>query len=307
MEQGGANEENPPIQICIPSAESSKVPGLSSAYRKEWDVLRSYIREREPDMPVMLLNLTKVKEQWQRWKHELPRVEVFYATKCNSDLGLMRFLSKLGANFDCASLAEMQLIIEHLNLPAESIVYSNVFKEEYGMHYAHAHGVRLTTFDSISELTRISQHMPNAELMLRIIPSPLSVSSQKFGAHPKEWAQLLDFAKTLRLKMVGVNFHVGWGTGVTSMFIEAIRSARRVFDMGVDRGFEMRILDIGGGFPNAALDVEHRGPIFEDITKEMRNALDELFPPTSNFRIIAEPGQFFSGPAICLAVKVNTR
>jgi diaminopimelate decarboxylase len=55
--------------------------------------------------------------------------------------------------------------------------------------------------------------------------------------------------------------------------MQAIAAAARVFKMGKAYGFDMDLLDIGGGF--AAVNA----------------ALDAHFPPCSGIRIIAEPGR----------------
>ncbi len=58
-----------------------------------------------------------------------------------------------------------------------------------------------------------------------------------------------------------------------NVLMQAIAAAARVFKMGKAYGFDMDLLDIGGGF--AAVNA----------------ALDAHFPPCSGIRIIAEPGR----------------
>lgn len=57
--------------------------------------------------------------------------------------------------------------------------------------------------------------------------------------------------------MVGISFHVGSGCRDAFIFDKAIRSARTLFDFGNSLGFQMNVLDLGGGFPgtdNAAME-----------------------------------------------------
>lgn len=42
------------------------------------------------------------------WRHYLPRVELFYATKCNVDDNIIKECVKLGCGFDVASDAEIK-------------------------------------------------------------------------------------------------------------------------------------------------------------------------------------------------------
>ena len=45
------------------------------------------------------------------------------------------------------------------------------------------------------------------------------------------------------------SFHVGSGCEEANAFGVAIQQARDVFDKGLQLGFDMKLLDIGGGFP----------------------------------------------------------
>ena len=45
------------------------------------------------------------------------------------------------------------------------------------------------------------------------------------------------------------SFHVGSGCSNVVAFSSAVRAAREVFDIAETLGFEMTLLDIGGGFP----------------------------------------------------------
>ncbi|XP_042339207.1 ornithine decarboxylase-like, partial [Plectropomus leopardus] len=76
--------------------------------------------------------------------------------------------------------------------------------------------------------------------------------------------------------------------------------ARHVFDVGNLQGFQMRLLDIGGGFSGTG---DFKGK-FEEFSEVINGALDEFFPPDSGVRIIAEPGRFYVESAFTLAVNV---
>lgn len=87
-------------------------------------------------------------------------------------------------------------------------------------------------------------------------PSALYVLGKKFGADPNtEAKKLLNLAKSLRLNVIGVAFHIGSGSKNYTIYQNAIASAKKVFDIGSDLGFKFHILDIGGGFPGNKNDV----------------------------------------------------
>ena len=62
---------------------------------------------------------------------------------------------------------------------------------------------------------------------------------------------LLEWAKELDIDVIGVKFHVGSGYTDPETFMQVISDACCVFDIGAKVGFNMYLLDIGGGFPGS--------------------------------------------------------
>ncbi len=85
----------------------------------------------------------------------------------------------------------------------------------------------------------------------------------KFGASLEIAKDLLALAKSLDLNVVGVSFHVGSGCFDAMAFREAVTAARRVFDEAQEVGYDLTLLDVGGGFPGNHGD----GLSFEEIAK----------------------------------------
>ena len=65
------------------------------------------------------------------------------------------------------------------------------------------------------------------------------------------------------------SFHVGSGCEEASAFSVAIEQARTVFDMGLEMGFSMEMLDIGGGFPGQ----ESASITFEEVSNVVLSVL----------------------------------
>lgn len=68
-----------------------------------------------------------------------------------------------------------------------------------------------------------------------------------------------------------------------------LRTLLQAFDMGAEYGFNMELLDIGGGF-TAPYD-EPTGRLFYTTAAVINTALDTHFPTGCGVRIIAEPGR----------------
>ncbi|XP_058034427.1 ornithine decarboxylase [Ahaetulla prasina] len=249
-----------------------------------------------------IADLGDVLKKHLRWYKALPRVFPFYAVKCNDSIAIVKTLASLGAGFDCASKTEIQLV-QSAGVPPERIIYANPCKQVSQIKHAANNGVQMMTFDSEVELMKIARAHPKAKLVLRIATDDSKAVcrlSVKFGATLKNSRLLLERAKELDLNIIGVSFHVGSGCTDPETFVQAISDARCVFDMGAELGFNMYLLDIGGGFPGSE-DVKLK---FEEITNVINPALDKYFPPDSGVKIIAEPGRYYVASAFTLAVNI---
>lgn len=247
-----------------------------------------------------IVDLGRVIQRYLDWVRLLPRVQPFYAVKCNNDTAIVKTLGSLGVNFDCASKNEIQQVLD-MGFDANRIIYANPCKMKSHISYARSSGVDLMTFDNVAELRKVAEVYPNSRLVMRIITddsNSVCKFSSKFGVPLHNTKALLEEAKKLDLNVVGISFHVGSGCMSTASFISAIRSAANVFEQAKNIGFNFNFLDIGGGFPGSN-DV----PItFPEIANAVRPLLDELFPP--EVQIISEPGRYFVCEAYTLAVNV---
>ncbi|KAK6529725.1 hypothetical protein TWF281_008887 [Arthrobotrys megalospora] len=243
-------------------------------------------------------DLGEVYRQHLRWKLNLPRIEPFYAVKCNPDPQVLRLLANLGCGFDCASKKEIETILS-MDISPSRIIYAHPCKTASFIRYAASEGVEHMTFDNAEELYKCKRFFPSARLLLRIATDDskaLCRLSVKYGAPLDSTASLLALAKDLGLNVVGVSFHVGSGTYDPTAYISAVEDARRVFDEGSDLGFDMKLLDVGGGYG-------HNN--FEAIASVLGPAVDQYFP--RNVRVIAEPGRYYVASAFTVAAHVIAR
>lgn len=243
-------------------------------------------------------DLGEVYRQHMRWKKNLPRVKPFYAVKCNPDPQVIKLLAGLGTGFDCASKSEIEQVLD-LGVDPSRIIYAQPCKTNSYVRYVANQGVKQMTFDNADELRKIAKLYPDAELYLRILTddsSSLCRLSLKFGASLDSTEELLALAKDLGLNVVGVSFHVGSGASDPLAFLKAVQDAAHVFKQAASFGFDLKTLDVGGGFC---------GETFEAMAHTLREALDEYFPPTVN--IIAEPGRYYVSTAFTIACNIIAR
>jgi len=289
-------------------AEKYKIERVSPKFDMV-QFMKNKIIDSELEDPFYVIDIGVLKRKIQQWRTLLPRVEPFYALKCNPHPVLLRTLRALGVGFDCASKNEIQTVLNGLQICSSKIIFANPCKPVNHLLYAKQNGVDLMTFDNKQELIKIKKHHPSARLVLRILTddsSSICRFGSKFGAPPGHIPTLLSTCKELGLNLVGVSFHVGSGCLSAEAYVDAVRRAHAVFRKAEELQLPpLSILDIGGGFPGASDPFPH--PSFKDIARALRAVLDQLFPPRQGVRIIAEPGRYFAAETHTLAVCVFAR
>jgi ornithine decarboxylase len=116
--------------------------------------------------------------------------------------------------------------------------------------------------------------------------------SSKFGALPGEAVDLISFAHNNNLIVEGLSFHVGSQCTNPANYSQALNLAASIFAEAKTRGFDLKILDIGGGFP---AHYDKAIPPFRRLAKTINSEIDRLFPEP--IEILAEPGRFLVATA----------
>ncbi|TKC36532.1 hypothetical protein EI555_002315 [Monodon monoceros] len=181
--------------------------------------------------------------------------------------------------FDCTSKTEIQLV-QSLRVPPERIIYANPCKQVSQIKYAANNGVQMMTFDSEVELVKVARAHPKAKLVFQIATDDSKAGchlSVKFGVTLKTSRLLLEWAKEQDIDVIGVSYHVGHHCTDPETFVQTISDAHCDFDMGAEIGFNMFLLDIGGGFPGSE-DVNLK---FEETTSVINPVLCKYFPSDS--------------------------
>ncbi|XP_033761921.1 ornithine decarboxylase-like [Pecten maximus] len=263
----------------------------------------NYQTELEIDDPLAVVDIDELVERYRKWYKLLPRVELFYALKCNNDKKIVDTLVKLGSSFDCASKGEIKQILD-CGVDPSRIIYANPCKQNSHVSYALKHNVDLMTFDSEKELTKTMTICKSARLLLRFRPKHTCKVvydlGMKFGCALEEASDLFLSAKKKGLNIVGVSFHVGSNCLSSDAFSSSIKEARMIFDIGLQVGFAMEILDIGGGFRGR--DIDH--PTIEENAAVINQSLDEYFPERDGVKVIAEPGRYLVETAVSTGVNI---
>nr|CAB61758.1 ornithine decarboxylase [Mucor lusitanicus] len=302
---------NPPYNVGALFKSAPSSPDISVHNRSVSEVFQQRLEsitnqkwESDQENAFFVGDLGEVVRQHIRWKSLLPRIEPFYAIKCNPDPMVVQLLASLGCGFDCASKQEIQQVLD-VGVDPSRIIYANPCKQASFIRYSAQQNVSRMTFDNAEELFKIKKYYPDAELVLRILTDDSMSLCQlglKFGAPLHTVQHLLQLAKELNLNVIGVSFHVGSGCLDENAFGDAVVRAKNVFDQAKAMGYDFKFLDVGGGFPGA--DVKN-GITFEKVAAVLGPIVDRLFP--KDVRVIAEPGRYYVASAFNLAVNVIGR
>jgi len=123
--------------------------------------------------------------------------------------------------------------------------------------------------------------------------------SSKFGASPAEAVSLISMAFDAGLTVEGMGFHVGSQCTNYENYVQALSTSASIMEESEARGYPLKLLDIGGGFP-ARYD-RHVRP-FRELAKILNGELKRLFP--EDLEILAEPGRFMVATAATLVAEV---
>lgn len=259
-----------------------------------WTKLLHHIALTDDEPPYLFVDKDVIREKVATIGKNIANSRVFYAVKANPDIEVLRFLNELGMGFEIASEGELR-ILSSLGVDAPRIITSNPVKTLKFLHEAAAYGIKYYAFDSKSEVDKMARYAPNSNLYIRLSVSnegsewPLS---KKFGVEIEDALGLLLYAKEKGLNPVGITFHVGSQCNNVYNWNAALDKAKELFEMANDKGMNLSILNIGGGYP-----IRYTKQVIEieTIEKKIDNVIRQKF--SDDIEIFIEPGRAVIGDA----------
>jgi len=265
---------------------------------------------RQHGTPLVVVDHDVLRQNYATFRAHLPKVQCYYAVKANPEPAIVRTLYQLGASFDVASMPEFLTVCENIKHLApreqqdfiwDKIIYANPIKPRETLRALDQYKP-LVTYDNVAELNKIRHYAPHAGLVLRLrVPNTGSMVelSSKFGCDPGGAVDLIVAAFDAGLVVEGLSFHVGSQCTNFENFIQALNIAAAVMQEARLRGHEIKILDIGGGFP--APYNPHVRP-FEELARKINAELARLF--AADIQILAEPGRFLVATAATAVARI---
>ncbi len=254
-----------------------------------------FLADRQPASPCLVVDVDRVEENFRSIARALPLARIYYAVKANPAAPILERLVKLDSSFDAASFEEVESCLAAGAAPA-AISYGNTVKKVSAIKAAHEAGITMFAFDSAEELEKLAAHAPGARVYCRIAVANEGADwplSKKFGTTVEMARDLMVRAAGMGLDPYGLSFHVGSQQTSTASYEAAIGKVGMLFTDLKDAGVNVRMVNLGGGFPIRYRD---EVPGIEDFGNAIMGAMVACFGNALPEMVI-EPGRSVVGSA----------
>ncbi|ABE42733.1 diaminopimelate decarboxylase [Polaromonas sp. JS666] len=237
-------------------------------------------------------------------------VQICYAMKANSSLGVLQVFAGAGCGFDIVSGGELERVLA-AGGQANKIIFSGVGKTRAEMRQALAAGIGCFNVESEAELDVLSGVAAamnlRAPVSIRVNPNvdpkthpyiSTGLKGNKFGVAHEDALRIYQHAAALPgLQVAGIDCHIGSQITETTPYLDAMD---RVLDLVASiesAGIELEHIDFGGG-----LGINYNGDTPPEADVLWRQLLAKLDARGyGSKKLMIEPGRSLVGNAgICL-------
>lgn len=250
--------------------------------------------------PVLLLSESRARESCRTLTRSLPGVTLYYAVKANPHPELLRIVRDEGCCFDVCTNGEIDLVREQ-GVDGQQCIHTHPVKRDGDIRYALDFGISTFVADNAWELDKLAPYRDRVKVLIRLSiqnPQCLVNLSHKFGVPPQDAMGLIRKALDKKVPVDGISFHIGSQNENVLKYVEALEYCRDICRMAALEGITLNTIDIGGGFP-----VDYTTPVLPvaRFCEPINEYLERYF---ANYRILAEPGRYLSGPSMTLVARV---
>ena len=264
--------------------------------------IREFLKNRTDEGPCLVLDLDVVRDNYTAFARTLPDTKVYYAVKANPAPEILKLLTTMGSCFDVASIGEIDMVFA-AGCTADRISYGNPIKKESEIATAYKAGITLYAVDCEAEVEKVARAAPGSRVICRIHCDGTGAEwplSRKFGCEPDYAVDILEHAHRLGLVAHGISFHVGSQQHNVEAWDRALASAASVFKVCAERGINLAMVNLAGGFPAKYI---RKTPKLESYGKAIFRALRKHFGNAIPNTII-EPGRGLVGNAGMIEAEV---
>lgn len=203
--------------------------------------------------PVYVYETDKIREQYEKLTKSFDdKTRFFYAAKALTNINILKYIQKLGANIDCVSINEVNLGIKAGFTP-EKILFTPNCVDITEIEEAMKLGVHIN-IDNISILEQFGNKYGNTyPVFIRINPHIFAGGNykistghidSKFGISIHQLRHIQRIVKTTGLNVEGLHMHTGSEIKDIDVFIQGLEI---MFEM-VEDFPNLKYIDMGSGF-----------------------------------------------------------
>jgi ornithine decarboxylase len=275
----------PPVALELPSAK-----------------IAAFLAQSNLPTPFLVVDVDLIADRYRSMAAGFPDAMIYYAVKANPAPAILQRLNALGASFDTASLAEIQLCLDAGIDPAR-IAFGNTIKKARDIAAAFALGVSIYSFDCVAELEKIAAHAPGSQVCCRILVDTVGAEwplARKFGCDLPMAYDLLVLSQQRGLVPLGVAFHVGSQQTDPSQWRRPVQLVADLFDRLAAVGIQLTLLNIGGGMPaQYRQSILPEAEYIDQIHAAIATAFGDRLPT-----LMLEPGRSLVGDAGVIQTEV---
>lgn len=244
---------------------------------------------KDIETPVLLVDLEKIRKSYKDLAACFPMAQIYFAVKANPMNQVIEMLHEEGSCFDIASRYELNQMLS-LGVDPSRLSYGNTIKKRSDIEYFYGHGVRMFVTDSENDLKNLAELAPGSRILFRILTEGTGADwplSRKFGSHSDVIYNLILESAKLGLNPYGISFHVGSQQRDIGQWDDAIARCKYLFDAAMEEGIELKMINLGGGFPASYVDPTYEVHEYaEEILRFIREDFGDNIP-----ELILEPGR----------------
>ena len=235
------------------------------------------------------------------------KVQICYAMKANSNLGILKLFANAGCGFDIVSGGELERVLA-VGVDPQKIIFSGIGKTRAEMRRALEVGIGCFNVESEPELDVLNAVAlaagSVAPVSLRVNPNvdpqthpyiSTGLKGNKFGIAHERVLQSYQHAAALKgLQVVGIDCHIGSQITLESPYLDAIDRMLDLVQAVEAAGIPIHHIDFGGG-----LGIQYQGqpdeapPAADALWKKLLARLDAR--GFGQRQLMIEPGRSLVG------------
>ncbi len=238
------------------------------------------------------------------------QVDICYAMKANSSLGILQVFANAGCGFDIVSGGDLERVIA-AGGDAAKVIFSGVGKTRGEMVQALKAGIGCFNVESEAELEVLSSVALGlglkAPVSIRVNPNvdpkthpyiSTGLKGNKFGVAHEDALRIYQHAASLRgLRVVGIDCHIGSQITTAEPYLDAMDRILELVASIEAAGIAIEHIDFGGG-----LGIDYNGdtpPEADVLWRQLLGKLDEH--GLGHKKLMIEPGRSLVGNAgVCV-------